>query len=179
MSPYHLYILHSIYWIVLAEYLTAFTNLASENETLKELLGDIARNDMNQHLDKLPNVFNRLTGPTYTLSDIIQSGKSPRKTLGGPIKDEYLTKILEYLFPDSSSNPNYPYPNNLETNSQTKGGAPNLKNYRVSMGAIKSSPIDGLLWRLAIALGHCLHVLGKSHYLVWSFFGSVVRLLIS
>ena len=166
MSPYELYILSLINSNVLAEYLTAFTNLASENETLKELLGDIARNDMNQHLDKLPNVFNRLTGPTYTLSDIIQSGKSPRKTQGGPIKDEYLTKILEYLFPDSSSCPNYPYPNNIETNSQTNGGTSNLKHYRVSMGAIKSSPIDGLLWRLAIALGHCLHVLGKNHYLV-------------
>ena len=28
------------------------------------------------------------------------------------------------------------------------------------MGGIKSSPIDGLVWRLAIVLGHCLHVLG-------------------
>ena len=115
---------------------------------------------MDQHLEKLPNVFNRITGPTYTLTDIIQSGKSSRKNKGGPIKEEYLTRILEYLFPDSSLLPKHPYPKEFESNPSGKIQNPNQEHYRVSMGGIKSSPYDGLVWRLTIALGHCYHVLG-------------------
>ena len=145
---------------LLSEYLNEFSKLGNQHETLKELLGDITRDDMNQHLEKLPNVFNRLTGPTYTLTDIIQSGKSPIKSHGGPIKDEYLTTMLEYLFPDSIKTPRYPYPSEFESHTTHKIGNNNSEHYRVSMGGIKSSPIDGLVWRLGIVLGHCLHVLG-------------------
>ena len=147
---------------LLAEYLDDFSNLVNQNETLKELLGDLIKEDLQgQHLEKLPNVFNRLTGPTYTLTDIIQSGKSPRKTTGGPIKDEYLTKILEYIFPDSLLSPEHPYPKDFASYPKSKQNNQNREYFRVAMGGIKSSPIDGLVWRLGIALGHCLHVLGK------------------
>ena len=143
---------------LLAEYLGEFSNLGSQNETLKELLGDLVKDGAEQHLEKLPNVFNKLTGPTYTLSDIIQSGKSPRKIQGGPIKDEYLTSMLEYIFPDSSMSPEHPYPS--EFNSCPTNMRENENQYRVSLGGIKSSPVDGLVWRLAIVLGHCLRLLG-------------------
>ena len=146
--------------MLLAEYLREFSSLGGHNETLKDLLGDLAGCDKDEDLEKLPNVFNRLTGPTYTLTDIIQSGKSARKTRGGPIKEEYLTKLLEYLFPDSALKPQYPYPTEFGSHPQGNMKNQNRDHFRVSMGGIKSSPIDGLVWRLSIALGHCLNILG-------------------
>ena len=128
------------------------------------------KDDADQHLEKLPNVFNRLTGPTYTLTDIIQSGKSPIKTQGGPIKDEYLTNMLEYLFPDSSLSQRHPYPSDFETHPTSEVESENREHYRVSMAGIKSSPVDGLVWRLAIVLGHCLHVLGKERFNISKFY---------
>ena len=155
-------VVSNMFNLFIAEYLCAFSNLGNQNETVKDLLGDLlVKNDTNQQLGNLPNVFNRLTGPTYSLTDIIQSGASPRKTVGGPIKDEYMTKLLEYIFPDSAMSPEHPYPTEFESFPKGKKYNQNREHFRVAMGGIKSSPVDGLVWRLAIALGHCLHVLGK------------------
>jgi hypothetical protein len=63
--------------------------------------------------------------------------------VAGPIKNEYLTKILEYLFPDSSSTSDHAYPREFERAQSLEG---------VSTIGIKSAPVDGLVWRLTIVL---------------------------
>ena len=81
-------------------------------------------------------------------------------SLLGPIKDEYLTKILEYLFPDSKPNSDHEYPTDFERSQSLEG---------VSTIGVKSAPVDGLVWRLTVVLAHCLHVLGESAKHVESF----------
>ena len=39
--------------------------------------------DVDESLDKVPNVLNKLTGPTYSLTDIIKSGRSAKKSTSG------------------------------------------------------------------------------------------------
>ncbi len=63
--------------------------------------------------------------------------------MAGPIKNEYLTKILEYLFPDSSSTSDHAYPREFERAQSLEG---------VSTIGIKSAPVDGLVWRLTVVL---------------------------
>ncbi len=70
----------------------------------------------------------------------------------GPIKDKYLRKILDYLFPDASDSSEFPYPDELASSS--------LPHASVSLSGVKSCPVDGLVWRLTVTLAHCLHVLG-------------------
>ena len=67
-------------------------------------------------------------------------------------KTKYLSKILDYLFPDSTSSPDFPYPVEFVRAEILDG---------MSTIGIKSSPVDGLVWRLTVVLAHCLHVLGK------------------
>ena len=68
------------------------------------------------------SALSKLTGPSYGLSDIIRSGaargdeeqqqQQPVKK-AGPIKEAYLNKILDFLFPDAkdgSSDPEFPFP---------------------------------------------------------------------
>lgn len=82
---------------------------------MRQILGGLvvdggAEDGDDQNLGNLPNALNRITGPTYSLTDIIRAGRSdgrPAATASdtaaksGPIKEPYLSKILEYLFPDS------------------------------------------------------------------------------
>ena len=81
-------------------------------------------------------------------------------TFLGPIKSEYLSKILEYLFPDASSSNSHPYPVEFERVASLEGSC------GISTIGIKSAPVDGLVWRLTVVLAHCLHVLGKCWLLV-------------
>ena len=69
------------------------------------------------------SALSKLTGPSYGLSDILRSGatgggeeqqqqQQPVKK-AGPIKEAYLNKILDFLFPDAkggSSDPEFPFP---------------------------------------------------------------------
>ena len=155
---------------LLAEYIAGFVSLVGRNESLKTVLGNVYNDDLafGGNVDKTTTAtaaLNRLTGPSYTFSDIIQSGRSATNS-GGPIKDAHLSQLLTYLFPDSASSQLiHPYP------SQFTGGNPNdeegeinssgLENdFKVEMSGIKSCPIGGLLWRLTAALGHAFNALG-------------------
>jgi hypothetical protein len=66
---------------------------------------------------------------------------------------------LEYLFPDSVPKPEFPYPTEFSSHFEQSKGF--YENCRVSLSAIKSSPLDGLAWRLTVVTAHCLHILGK------------------
>jgi Rab3 GTPase-activating protein catalytic subunit len=138
---------------LLTEYLRLFNSICDQNATLRQLLGeDMFKEDAPENLDKIPDVFNRLTGSAsgYSLTSLINpvARWSRSAVIGGPIKADHLIKVLDYLFPDAQDHPKYPYPKNLGRFSSQHGIA------------IKSSPIDGLVWRLAIVFAHCLHVLG-------------------
>jgi hypothetical protein len=45
-------------------------------ETMRQILGDLVREDVDDNVEKVPAALSKLTGPTYSLSDIIQSGKA-------------------------------------------------------------------------------------------------------
>ncbi len=77
----------------------------------------------------------------------------------GPIKREYLSKMLEYLFPDSNPDSKYAYPEELKNFTESDNEMVN--QFRIQLSNIKSCPVDGLLWRLTIMLAHCLHILGR------------------
>ena len=65
------------------------------------------------------SALSKLTGPSYGLSDIIRSGaargdeeqqqQQPVKK-AGPIKEAYLNKILDFLFPDAKGDSEFPFP---------------------------------------------------------------------
>jgi len=128
--------------------------------------------------------LSRLTGPTYSFGDIIRSGRHESKEekegkikptyflfydhsndnnswflitntfLLAPIKKEHLRYIMDFLFPDSNPDSKFPYEENLCAASADGSGG------RSSAG-IKSAPENGLLWRLAVVMAHCLHLMGK------------------
>lgn len=143
-----------------------FLDICAKHETMRQILGNFMNRDdefdLEDNVDKVPDALKRLTGPTYGLKDIIDSGRSEKKRdpLPGPIKDAYLFKILEYLFPDSSEAPDFPYPETLGRNPTQE--SENFNNFRTELSGIKSCPVDGLVWRLSVVSAHCLHILGKS-----------------
>eukprot|EP00095_Tigriopus_kingsejongensis_P007273 maker-scaffold144_size312663-snap-gene-2.35 protein:Tk07273 transcript:maker-scaffold144_size312663-snap-gene-2.35-mRNA-1 annotation:"hypothetical protein BRAFLDRAFT_221256" len=147
---------------LLGEYMNMFAKVSENHESMVKVLGDYMASseyDVDESLDNVPQALKRLTGPTYELTDLIKSWRSKRASQkAGPIKDDYLFKILEYLFPDSAEKPEFPYPENLGL--ATNPSNENFNNFRVILSNIKSCPVDGLVWRLAVVAGHCLHILG-------------------
>ncbi|TRY78537.1 hypothetical protein TCAL_04254 [Tigriopus californicus] len=147
---------------LLGQYLRQFVKVSENHESMLRVLGDFFNQsdyDVDESVDNVPNALKRLTGPTYGLTDIIKSGRSRRNSnQPGPIKDDYLFKILEYLFPDSTDKPEFPYPQDFGSPSHRHNE--NFNNFRVLLSTIKSCPVDGLLWRFTIVAAHCLHILG-------------------
>jgi len=137
---------------LLTDYLKLFNSICDQQATIRQLLGeDMFKEKGDENLDKIPDVFNRLTGSGsgYSLTSMIgqqinRLGRS--SSLGGPIKSDHLIRILDYLFPDASEENRHPYPEDLTANHQ--------------QFTIKSCPVDGLVWRLSIVFAHCLHILG-------------------
>ena len=74
--------------------------------------------DEDNKLERVPSALSKLTGPSYGLSDIIRSGgggeaeQQPPVKKAGPIKEAYLNKILDFLFPDAAKGggAEFPYP---------------------------------------------------------------------
>ena len=73
--------------------------------------------DEDNKLENIPSALSKLTGPSYGLSDIIRSGggeveQQPPVKKAGPIKEAYLNKILDFLFPDAAKGggAEFPYP---------------------------------------------------------------------
>ncbi len=84
----------------------------------------------------------------------------------GPIRKEYLDKLLDYLFPDSSPErgpSDLSYPEEFTSlGCHSEEGL--VSHLQVPLSGVKSSPVDGFLWRLTVALSHTLHLLGKSQF---------------
>ena len=143
---------------LLSEFLAGFTSLVSHTESIKALLGDFVDCDRSE---EATTALHRLTGPSYTLSDMLQSGRSSRPA-GGPIRDSRLTQLLTYLFPDSSSSSETnPYPDEFTGGKSEVAPEADIENeYKAELSGVKSCPPGGLLWRLTLALAHCQSAMG-------------------
>ena len=92
-----------------------------------------------------------------------RSGAADKAKTPGPIKDAHLMKLLQYLFPDSKSGAEFPYPDDLsKQGSSSSKYSESFQSFRVAMSGIKSSPVDGLIWRLTVLIAHCLYILGET-----------------
>ena len=132
--------------------------LREKTYTLRELLGDELMSQTGQdRLEGVPTALTKITGPTYTLTDIIASGRSPSSTVDdGPIPRQHLHAILSYLFPNKDSK--YKYDDSIGGHIEIK--SPKFQNYKLLMSGIKSSPIDGIVWRLSLILIHLNNSIG-------------------
>ena len=77
-----------------------------------------------------------------------------------------MAKILGYLFPDSNEEISFPYPEDLGASDSAGTAASEgslLARFQLLLSRVKSAPVDGLVWRLAVVMTHCLYVLGNKH----------------
>ena len=92
---------------------------------IKNLTQDSVEGEEDNKLERVPSALSKLTGPSYGLSDIIRSGAAVAAAAGGgegegqqqppvkkagPIKEAYLNKILDFLFPDAKGDSEFPFP---------------------------------------------------------------------
>ena len=143
---------------LLSEFVAGFTSLVNHTESIRVLLGGFVDADRSE---EATSALLRLTGPSYTLTDILQSGRSSRPA-GGPIKDSHLSQLLTFLFPDSSTKSGaHPYPEEFtggkgESSDEDEGE----NEFKAELSGVKSCPRGGLLWRLTLALAHVQSVMG-------------------
>ncbi len=150
-----------------------FSAFCRHHETMRQVLGNFysERSGSTTVEEDSPSAgmaLSRLTGPTYGFRDIIRSGKatSEKKVEEGPIKKEHLTKMLEYLFPDSNPDGTtaVAYPEEFTSLDNKLDGDEGedglLSQLQMQLSSLKTCPVDGFLWRLSVVVSHCLHVLG-------------------
>nr|CAD7427201.1 unnamed protein product [Timema monikensis] len=137
---------------LLSEYLSEFTQLCSSQGSMQELIGDLIAERAGPSLSSSLNLLTESRVPT--ISKVVKRAKHPRKEKSqeGPITDDMLTPILYFLFPDADDN------HDLLT-------------------GLKSAPVDGLVWRLAVVMSHVVHTLGgaKAAAHLWYEFAQELR----
>lgn len=75
-----------------------------------------------------------------------------------------MNKILEYLFPDSRDGSEFAYGARLGQAGDDEEGSSEdslLARFGGQLARVKSAPRDGLVWRLAVVMSHCLYVMGE------------------
>nr|CAD7196421.1 unnamed protein product [Timema douglasi] len=157
---------------LLSEYLSEFTQLCSSQGSMQELIGDLMAERASPSLSNSLSLLTESRVPT--ISKVVKRAKHPRKERSqeGPITDDMLTPILYFLFPDADDNHKHPYPDNLVYSSSCEG----KKNEDLLTG-LKSAPVDGLVWRLAVVMSHVVHTLGgaKAAAHLWYEFAQELR----
>lgn len=142
---------------LLSEYLSEFIQLCSNNRSMQDLLGGLV-DRRNLGGTPLSNSLNLLTESRVpTISKVIKKAKGKRQELTpeGPIPDSQLMPILYFLFPDAEEEPKSPYPESLSSHSDCDN-----RQMEDLSNKLKSAPVDGLIWRLAIVMSHVVHTLG-------------------
>ncbi|XP_012275446.1 rab3 GTPase-activating protein catalytic subunit [Orussus abietinus] len=152
---------------LLGEYLRDFLQLCYNQKTIVELLGDDV-NNANDDINRLRSALNVLTASKIpTLSDVVGKATARKRTnTEGPITEELLLPIIYFLFPDADEDSKTPYDDNDAYSideDQWKG--------------VKSSAVDGLVWRLAIVAAHCTQSFGGAAALaqLWHEFVQEIR----
>ncbi|KAJ9596359.1 hypothetical protein L9F63_012634 [Diploptera punctata] len=142
---------------LLSEYLTEFVQLYSSKRTMKDLLGDYVDRG-NSGETNLSAPFNVLTESRVpTISKVIKKAKGAHQepSQEGPISNSLLMPILYFLFPDAEDEPKSPYSEELGNNCSF-----NNQQMEELANGLKSAPVDGLVWRLAVVMSHVMHTLG-------------------
>ncbi|CAG2058808.1 unnamed protein product, partial [Timema podura] len=157
---------------LLSEYLSEFTQLCSSQGSMHELIGDLMAERAGPSLSSSLNLLTESRVPT--ISKVVKRSKQPRKERSqeGPITDDMLTPILYFLFPDADDNHKHPYQENLVYSSSCEG-----KTNEDLLTGLKSAPVDGLVWRLAVVMSHVVHTLGgaKAAAHLWYEFAQELR----
>ncbi|KPI94634.1 Rab3 GTPase-activating protein catalytic subunit [Papilio xuthus] len=125
----------------LSEIIDKMMSLLDERNLLMDILG------LSKSLG-LVNPLHKITEAPITISKLVKAaiGQSTSVTeFKGPITDDLLMPLLYYVFPDAIEKSNFPYPDRLDLESkQSEGSESKLCSY------IKTSPEDGLVWRLSV-----------------------------
>ncbi|XP_021920083.1 rab3 GTPase-activating protein catalytic subunit isoform X2 [Zootermopsis nevadensis] len=142
---------------LLSEYFIEFIHLFSSNRSMQDLLGDL--------VDRGTLVGTNLSTPldlltesrVPTISKVIKKAKGQYQESApeGPIADNHLMPILYFLFPDAEDIPKNSYAGPLSNHS-------NCDNQQMEdlAAGLKSAPVDGLVWRLAVVMSHVVYTLG-------------------
>ncbi|KAK8737776.1 hypothetical protein OTU49_004235 [Cherax quadricarinatus] len=157
---------------LLSEYLTEFLHVCRNNQSVTQILGPDFTPEV-EDAAEFSSALDRLTEPSVpTLSKIVGRVRPGSKNVKhsssqpgemGPISVDILVPILNYLFPDAEGEEqSAPFPSTLSqvpewTGEDAPAGEHPLKALLSNM---KSSGVDGLVWRLAIVLCHVIHSLG-------------------
>lgn len=142
---------------LLSKYFSEFIQLCSSNRSMQDLLGDLVDKGslVGTNLSTPLNLLTESRVPT--ISKVIEKAKGQRQVCApeGPIADSQLMPILYFLFPDAEDEPENPYVEPLSNHARCD----NQQMEDLSTG-LKSAPVDGLIWRLAVVMSHVVHNLG-------------------
>ncbi|KAG0715159.1 Rab3 GTPase-activating protein catalytic subunit [Chionoecetes opilio] len=159
---------------LLSEYLTEFLHVCKNSQSTSQILGPDYTQDVEGEIAEFSSALDRLTEPSVpTLSSVVgrvrKGHKGARQFVGSqsaessPIPTDILIPILNYLFPDAEGDdPSAPYTITLSQVPEwlTPEGEPGDHPLKALLSNMKSSGVDGLVWRLAVVLCHVCHSLG-------------------
>nr|XP_045611406.1 rab3 GTPase-activating protein catalytic subunit-like isoform X2 [Procambarus clarkii] len=157
---------------LLSEYLTEFLHVCRNNQSVSQILGPAFTPEV-EDAAQYSTALDRLTESSVpTLSKMVgrvrpgsKGGKRPSVSQAGemgPISVDILVPILNYLFPDAEGEKQLaPFPTILsQVPEWTVDGQIGEHPLKSLLSNMKSSGVDGLIWRLAVVLSHVIHSLG-------------------
>ncbi|CAK1602818.1 unnamed protein product [Parnassius mnemosyne] len=131
----------------LSEIISKMMELLDEKNLLMDILG------LSKSLG-LINPLHKITEAPITISKLVKAAMGQSSSITefkGPITDDLLMPLLYYVFPDAVENSTFTYPSQLDVESkQNDGNESKLCNY------VKTSPEDGLVWRLSVTAARLL-----------------------
>ncbi|XP_064106844.1 rab3 GTPase-activating protein catalytic subunit-like, partial [Macrobrachium nipponense] len=156
---------------LLSEYLLEFLTVCRNNQTVTQILGPEFSQETDDNI-QFTSALDRLTESSVpTISKMVgrvHHSKRPTPSNNqtgehGPIPEDILVPILNYLFPDAEKEEqSAPYPSTLSQVPEwvSENGQTEDHPLKAVLSNMKSSGADGLIWRLAIVLCHVIHSLG-------------------
>ncbi|XP_068620791.1 rab3 GTPase-activating protein catalytic subunit [Battus philenor] len=125
----------------LSEIINKLMTLLDEKNLLMDVLG------LSKSLG-LVNPLHKITEAPITISKLVKAAMGQSMStmeFKGPITDDLLMPLLYYVFPDAVENSAFIYPQQLDVESKQNGS-----NESKLCSYIKTSPEDGLVWRLSV-----------------------------
>ncbi|CAH2104410.1 unnamed protein product [Euphydryas editha] len=108
----------------------------------------------------LVNPLNKITEAPITISKLVKAAVGRNTQISefkGPITDDLLMPLLYYVFPDAVEDNNFSYSDCLEIDSKKDSNEAKLCSY------VKTSPKDGLVWRLSVTSARLMDAGGLSY----------------
>ena len=147
---------------LLTKHVRSILELSRDKRTSKQVLKDYNMSDdasaVNSqeadNSDKVAGLMDKLSGGQQpqvprvsSFSQLARQVRPLRTRKGGPLSPSLLDYILSYLFPDADKSGSYPF--SIDPTSKCEY----LNEY--SSTSIKTSPYDGLVWRLCTTIACC------------------------